>query len=113
MLKGWIISIGGVEIANHWYSSGLMFREAKYLDKQCAKIADAYYAHSASKDNLVLTLDLVFDNELNHPYRLRYDNDIKELLIRTGAISVSQLEGKIVEVYSEEGVIKGISVSEH
>ena len=95
-------------MANQWYSDGMTFKEAKYLNRAEAGISDPRYVSFGTSQWLAFELEL---NRHKLTYTLISKDDIKELLTRTQSESVSELEGAVVEIYAGETGIRAISVT--
>ena len=98
---------------NKWHSNGLKEKEAKKLNKKYARIASPIYGFLKDLESLGLEFILKDEEGQSTPTYLGKHEDIKQLLIETTSRNVSQLEGKIVEVYFQNTMLKGISVNEN
>jgi len=94
-----------------WYSDGLTAEEAEKLQKRYAKIEKPVYGVN-DNDVLALKFSLSYENGNGTSWHLTKPTDIKALLIITKAYEVSELEGKVIEVFTDGNLLRGLSVNE-
>lgn len=102
-------------MADKWYSNGLLEKDAERIGATFGKIKQPVYGIT-DRNQLALQFGLNLANGTGTNWQLSDSKDIKELLKRTKAYEVSELEGKVVEAYVEggpvSGILRGISVNE-
>lgn len=97
-----------------WYSNGLTEEEAGKLEKVYAKIGDTLYGFDLDFSDLTLRFSLKLENGNESMYHITDHKDIKALLIETGAYGdISNLDGKIIEVFKEGRTIRGLGVNKN
>jgi hypothetical protein len=97
-----------------WYSNGVTETEAIKLEKVYAKIMESEYGIDADEnDALCLKFSLRLENGKETTWRLFEHKDIQALLKKTNSRAVPQLNGKIVEVFNDDGLVKCLGVNEN
>ncbi len=100
------------KINSKWYSDGLSHKEAEKINKAYAKIERPVYGIS-DRSQLALQFHLALENGRSTDWQLTDLDDIKQLLSRTKSYEVPRLEDKVVEVFTHENMLRGISVNEN
>ena len=93
-----------------WYSSGLTQEDAQKTKKRYATIKEPVFGLDDA-DKLKLSFNLQCENFNSTSYSFSDPKDIRELLIRTNARKIPCLEGKIIEIYVDRNLVKGLSVN--
>ena len=80
--------------------------------KDYAKIGKPIYGVN-DRDTLALQFPLYFAEGGSTNWQLTNAKDVKAVLTGTKAFEVSRLEGKVVEAFKDDGMLKGLSINEN
>ena len=96
-----------------WYSNGLTYKKANELEKKYAKITSPEYGLNIdNNDALTLSFQLRLEDGGVCDFSMTHNEDISQLLIRAKARKVEYLEGKVIEAWEDNGLVRAISVNE-
>ena len=97
---------------NNWYSNGLNYSDVQKLHSEYAVILTPSY-EICSEKALALKFTLRHAGGNTTDWKLDNKKDIYHLLSDTNAQKVSNLEGKVVEVFFYDRDIKGMTVNKN
>lgn len=82
----------------------------KKLEKRYAMIINPKYG-LIDRDFLALQFELSYENGMGSVWYLRKEQEIKQLFTSTGTSKIKDLDGIVVETYTKDGTLRGISVN--